>query len=78
MQIQPKALPQSFSLRRAIQGLIAPNESRAETSHPLLVYSVVALLTLFAIVQIDFHTAQLQAIGLLGHGVGIDPIFLSP
>ncbi|MGY3035352.1 hypothetical protein ACVIIV_004522 [Bradyrhizobium sp. USDA 4354] len=78
MQIQSKALPRSFSLRRAIQGFIAPNESRAETSHPLLVYSAAALLTLFAIVQIDLHTAQLQGIGLLGHGTGIDPVFLSP
>ncbi|MBB4371597.1 hypothetical protein GGD63_004395 [Bradyrhizobium sp. cir1] len=78
MQIQSKALPQSFSLRRAIQGFIPPNESRAETSHPLLIFSAAALFTLFAIVQIDFHTAQFQAIGLLGHGVGIDPIFLSP
>ncbi|MGY8638656.1 hypothetical protein RAD15_39945 [Bradyrhizobium sp. 14AA] len=78
MQIQSRALPRGFSLRRAIQGFTTPNQNRAETSHPLLVYSAVALLVLFAIVQIDLHAAQLQAIGLLGHGVGIDPTFLSP
>ena len=78
MQIQSKALPRGFSLRRAIQGFIAPNGSRAETSHPLLIVTAAALFTLFAIVQIDLHTAQLQAIGLLGHGAGIDPVFLSP
>ncbi|TWB01250.1 hypothetical protein [Bradyrhizobium stylosanthis] len=78
MQIQSKALPLGFSLRRAIQGFIAPNGSRAETSHPLLIVTAAALFTLFAIVQIDLHTAQLQAIGLLGHGAGIDPVFLSP
>jgi hypothetical protein len=78
MQIQSKALPQSFSLRRSLQSFIAPANGRTETSHPLLVVSVVVLLTLFAIVQIDLHSAQLQAIGLLGHGSGIDPVFLSP
>jgi hypothetical protein len=78
MQIQSKALPQSFSLRRAFQSVAAPTEGRAETSHPLLVFSVVVLLTLFAIVEIDLHSAQLQAIGLLGHGTGIDSVFMSP
>ncbi|MGY8711059.1 hypothetical protein RAD16_35460 [Bradyrhizobium sp. 18BD] len=77
MQIQSKALPQSFSLRRAFQRIAAPAQG-AGTSHPLLVVSVVVLLTLFAIVEIDLHSAQLQAIGLLGHGSGIDPVFLSP
>ncbi|RXG84596.1 hypothetical protein EAS61_38555 [Bradyrhizobium zhanjiangense] len=74
MQIRSKALPQSSSLRRPIRG----DESRAETAHPLLIFSAVVLFTLFAIVEIDLHSAQLQAIGLLGHGVGIDPVFLSP
>jgi len=78
MQIQSKALPQSFSLRRSFQSFTAPRQSRAETSHPLLLVTAVVLLTLFAIVEIDLHSAQLQAIGLLGHGVGIDPVFLSP
>ena len=78
MRIQSKALPRDFSLRRAFQGFIAPNGSRAETSHPLLIVTAAALFTLFAIVEIDLHTAQLQAIGLLGHGAGIDPVFLSP
>ncbi|QDP26770.1 hypothetical protein [Bradyrhizobium cosmicum] len=78
MQIQSKALPQSFSLRRSFRSFTAPDQGRAETSHPLLIVSVVVLLTLFAIVQIDLHSAQLQAIGLLSHGTGIDPVFLSP
>lgn len=78
MQIQSKELPQSFSLRRAFQSFTAPSRGRAETAHPLLLISAVVLLTLFAIVEIDLHSAQLQAIGLLGHGVGIDPVFLSP
>ncbi|MDA9423395.1 MULTISPECIES: hypothetical protein [Bradyrhizobium] len=78
MQIRSKSLPQSSSLRRGIQSLVAPAESRTDTSHPLLVFSAVVLLALFAILEIDLHTAQLQAIGLLGHGTGIDPVFLSP
>lgn len=78
MQIRSKSLPRSSSLRRGIHSLIAPAEGRTETSHPLLVFSAVVLLALFAILEIDLHTAQLQAIGLLGHGTGIDPVFLSP
>lgn len=78
MQIQSKALPQSSFLRRAIRNLTAAPESGAETAHPLLVIAAVALFTLFAMVEIDLHAAQLQALGLLGHGTGIDPVFLSP
>lgn len=78
MQIQSKALPQSFSLRRSFQSFTAPNPSRTETAHPLLLVAAVVLLTLFAMVEVDLHSAQLHAIGLLGHGTGIDPVFLSP
>ncbi|MDN5004028.1 hypothetical protein ACFQZO_24625 [Bradyrhizobium sp. GCM10027634] len=74
MQIQSKALPQSFSLR-SLHGFSASGE----TSHPMLLFSTVVLLVLFAVVQIDLHSAQLQALGLLGHtATGIDPVFLSP
>lgn len=78
MQIQSKALPRSSLLRRALRNLTGPPESHIQTAHPLLVVSAMVLLTLLAIVEIDLHSAQLQAIGLLGHGTGIDPIFLSP
>ncbi len=78
MRIQSKALPRSFSLRRAIRSLTAASESGVETAHPLLVVTAVALFTLFVIVEIDLHTAQLQALGLLGHGTGLDPVFFSP
>jgi hypothetical protein len=75
MQIQSKALPQSFSLRRSIQGFSAASDG----SHPMLVFAVVVLLALLAIIQIDLHSAQLQAMGLLGQAAtGIDPVFLSP
>ena len=74
MQIQSKALPQSYSLRRSFQ-FLAPNQTE---SHPLLLVAAVVLLTLFAIVEVDLHSAQLQGTGLLGHGTGIDPVFLSP
>ncbi|WP_256808297.1 hypothetical protein [Bradyrhizobium sp. Bra64] len=78
MQIQSKTLLQSFSLRRSFQSFTAPDRGRAETSHPLLIFSAVVLLALFAIVEIDLHSAQLQAIGLLSLGTWIDPVFLSP
>lgn len=75
MQIQSKALPQSFSLRRSLR-TFAP---ASDGSHPMLVFTAVVLLALFAIVQIDLHSAQLQAMGLLGQAAtGIDPAFLSP
>ena len=44
----------------------------------MLVFAAVVLFTLFAIAEADLHTAQLQALGLLGHGAGLDPIFMSP
>lgn len=78
MQIRSKSPAQGFSLRRGIQSFVAPGKGRTETSHPLLVFSVVVLLALLAILEVDLHSAQLQAIGLLGHGTGIDPVFLSP
>ncbi|WP_167772027.1 hypothetical protein [Bradyrhizobium frederickii] len=78
MPIQSKALPQGSLLRRAFRRLTAASESGAETAHPLLVITALVLFTLFAIVEIDLHSAQLQAIGLLGHGTGIDPVFLGP
>ena len=74
MPIQSKALPQSFSFRRSLQNFTV----RAGTTHPLLVFAAVVLFTLFAIAEADLHTAQLQALGLLGHGAGLDPIFMSP
>ncbi|MDH6258103.1 hypothetical protein [Bradyrhizobium sp. BR13661] len=75
MHIQSKALPQSFSLRRSLHGLAAPDDA----SHPLLVFVAVVLLTLSVIVQIDLHSAQLQAIGLIGYAAtGIDPAFMGP
>ncbi len=78
MQIQSKELPRSSLLRRALRNLTGPPDGRTETAHPLLVVSAMVLLTLLAIVEIDLHSAQLQAIGLLGHGTGIDPVFMSP
>ncbi|WP_164718682.1 MULTISPECIES: hypothetical protein [Bradyrhizobium] len=78
MPIQSKALPQSSFVRRAFRRLTAASEGGAETAHPLLVVTALVLFTLFAMVEIDLHSAQLQAIGLLGHGTGIDPVFLGP
>ena len=78
MQIQSKALPQSSFLRRAIRSLTAASESGVETAHPLLVVSAVALFTIFIIVEVDHHTPPHKALGLLGHGMGIEPVYLSP
>jgi hypothetical protein len=75
MQIQSKALPQSFSLRRLF---LAPAVGQSEKSHTLLIFTAAVLLTLFVMVEVDLHAAQLQAIGLLGHATGIDPIFMGP
>jgi hypothetical protein len=75
MQIQSKALPQSFSLRRQF---LARAEGQPEKSHTLLTFTAVVLFTLFVMVEVDLHAAQLQAIGLLGQATGIDPIFMGP
>ena len=78
MQIQSKSImPQSSPCAARFKA--SPQRTRpGENIPPLLVFSVVVLLTLFAIVEIDLHSAQLQAIGLLSHGAGINSVFLSP
>ncbi len=63
MPIQSKALPRSSYLRRAIRSFTASSESGAETAHPCWSSPHCVRFTLFAIVEIDLHSAQLQAIG---------------
>jgi hypothetical protein len=74
MQIQSRALPRRFSLWNEFHGL----GDRPAISHSLLIYASVVLLLFLAIVEVDLHSAQLQALGLLGHATGIDPIFMGP
>lgn len=78
MQIQSRALPRRFSLWHELQGLAAPSNREPAISHSLLIYVSVVLLLFLAIVEIDLHGAQLQALGLLGHAAGIDPLFMGP
>ena len=78
MQLQSRALPRRFSLWHELHGLAAPGDRGPAISHSLLIYASVVLLLFLAIVEIDLHGAQLQALGLLGHATGIDPLFMGP
>ena len=78
MQLQSRALPRRFSLWHELQGLAAPGDRQPLISHSLLIYASVVLVLFLALVEIDFHGAQIQALGLLGHTAGIDPMFMGP
>lgn len=78
MQIQSRALPRRYSLWHELHGLAAPDGRQPAISHSLLIYASVVLLLFLAIVTIDLHGGQLQALGLLGQGTGINPIFMGP
>lgn len=67
-----------ISWLRAVRVLsIAPDPAAREAS-PLLVLTVVVLMLLLAILEIDLHSADLQSLGLIGDAFSIDPVFKSP
>jgi hypothetical protein len=68
-----------ISWGRALRDLVPSNDNEipAETS-PLLIYIAVALALLLAMLEIDLHGVELQALGLLSDPYGVGPIFKSP
>lgn len=54
-------------------------DSKTETSaSPILVFVAVALLLILAILEIDLHSNELRAIGLISSEKGADPVFVGP
>lgn len=78
MQGQSRPLLRIISWLRAVRVLlIAPDPASPEAS-PLLVLTVVVLMLLLAILEVDFHSADLQSLGLMGDAFLIDPVFKGP
>lgn len=57
--------------------LIAPDPAPRQAS-PLLVVTVVVLMLLLAILEVDLHRADLRSLGLMGDAFSIDAVFTSP
>jgi hypothetical protein len=79
MQIRPKAYLQLIWLWRSLRDSIPPRRGdvRAEAS-PSLVYAVVVLAFLLALLEVDAHRGELEALGLPASDYSVPAAFLSP
>ncbi|MGR4928098.1 hypothetical protein ACIPUD_15095 [Bradyrhizobium sp. CAR08] len=75
---QSRPLLRMISWLRAMRVfLIAPEPATREAS-PLLAFTVVVLMLLLVILEVDLHSADLQSLGLMSDAFSIDPVFNSP
>jgi hypothetical protein len=79
MQMRPKTYLHFMSLWRSLRDAIPPHDDDvpAETS-PSLIYAAVVLAFLLALLEVDAHRGELEAVGLLGHDYPIPDVFLGP
>jgi hypothetical protein len=78
MMGQSRPLLRMISWLRAMRVfLIAPEPAIREAS-PLLAFTVVVLMLLLVILEVDLHSADLQSLGLMSDAFSIDPVFKSP
>ncbi|MGY4286259.1 hypothetical protein ACVWXO_005479 [Bradyrhizobium sp. LM2.7] len=78
MQGQSRPWLRMISWLRAVRVLLIAKDPAAREASPLLVLTVVVLMLLLAILEIDLHSADLQSLGLMGDAFSIDPVFKSP
>lgn len=79
MQMRSKAYLLMISRLRNIRALLSPSDDPAtRTATPLLIFVAVVLALLLAMLEVDQHNAELQALGLLGDPTGIKPDFMGP
>lgn len=65
MQIRSRAYLQMISRLRTLRVWLSPSEDpTAREASPLLIYIVVVLVLLLAMLEIDLHKVELQAVGL--------------
>ena len=79
MHIRPKTYLHLISVWRSIRDTISPHRDGvpAEAS-PSLIYAAVVLAFLLAILEVDAHRGELEALGLLGRDHSIQTVFLGP
>jgi hypothetical protein len=79
MHIRSRAYLQVISRLRALRLLLSPpdNPAAQETS-PLLIYIAIVLACLWAMLEADLHSVELQALGLGGGPFPGNPSFVGP
>lgn len=75
MQMRSKAYLLMISRLRNIRALLS---SADDPATPLFIFVAVVLALLLAMLEVDQHNAELQALGLLGDPTGIKPDFMGP
>jgi hypothetical protein len=78
MQIRPKTYLHFISLWRSLRDAIPPHDGDVPAASPSLIYAAVVLVFLLAILEVDAHRGELEALGLLGHDYPIPTAFLGP
>lgn len=79
MQMRPKAYLHLILLWRSLRDAMPPHDGNvpAEAS-PSLVYAAIVLAFLLAILEVDAHRVELEALGLLASDYPIPAAFVSP
>ena len=79
MHVRSKAYLQIISRLRALRLLLSPHEDpAAQEASPLLIYIAIVLGCLWAMLEADLHSAELQALGLWGGPFPVNPVFVAP
>lgn len=67
-----------ISWLRAMRVLLIAPEPAAREASPMLTFTVVVLMLLLVILEVDLHSTGLQSLGLMDDAFSIDPVFKSP
>ena|SRR5438067_11756884 len=78
MQGRSGPLLRMISRLRAVRVLMSAPDPAAREASPLLILTVIVLVLLLAILEVDLHSADLQSLGLMGDAFSVDPVFKSP
>jgi hypothetical protein len=79
MQMRPKAYLHLISLWRSLRHAMPPHHDSAPAeASPSLVYAAIVLAFLLAILEVDAHRVELEALGLLASDYAIPAAFLGP
>ncbi|MET4329722.1 hypothetical protein ABIB80_005569 [Bradyrhizobium sp. i1.15.2] len=75
---QSRPLLRMISWLRAMRMFLIAPEPATRKASPLLAFTVVVLMLLLLILEVDLQSADLQSLGLMSDAFSIDPVFKSP
>ncbi|WP_245285874.1 hypothetical protein [Bradyrhizobium sp. WSM1253] len=75
---QSRPLLRMISWLRAMRVFLIAPEPATRKASPLLAFTVVVLMLLLLILEVDLQSADLQSLGLMSDAFSIDPVFKSP